>query len=106
MRTIDADALFRAMEDAEWYNNADRDEIAEKLVMDAPTIELKRKQGNWKYERMKHLLNGETRTVRVCSECDAGWFRYDMTDGVEDYEPNFCPNCGANMRGNNDEIDD
>lgn len=38
MRTIDADALFRAMEDADWFNDADRDEIAERLVLDAPTI--------------------------------------------------------------------
>lgn len=43
MRTIDADALFRAMEEAEWYNNCDRDVIAEKLVLDAPTIEPEQK---------------------------------------------------------------
>lgn len=38
MRLIDADALFREMEKAEWYNNADRDEIAEEMVLYAPTI--------------------------------------------------------------------
>ena len=40
MRLIDADVLFDVMEETEWYNNADRDEIAERLIMDAPSIEL------------------------------------------------------------------
>ena len=39
-RLIDADILFDAMEETEWYNNADRDEIAERLIMDAPTIDI------------------------------------------------------------------
>ena len=38
MRLIDADALFNNMEAAWWYSNNDRDEIAEKLVLDAPTV--------------------------------------------------------------------
>lgn len=40
-RLIDADILFDAMEETEWYNNADRDEIVERLIMDAPTIKTK-----------------------------------------------------------------
>ena len=53
-RLIDADKLFDAMEETEWYNNADRDEIAERLIMDAPTIETKQvkyfddDEGVWK----------------------------------------------------------
>lgn len=39
MRLIDADALFKAFEKAAWYNNADRDEIAEELLLQMPTIE-------------------------------------------------------------------
>ena len=38
MRLIDADALWHNMETADWYNNADRDEVAEPLVLHAPTI--------------------------------------------------------------------
>ena len=38
MRLIYADALFKNMEKASWFNNADRDEIAERLVLTAPTI--------------------------------------------------------------------
>ena len=38
-RPIDADALFAEFENVDWYNNADRDEIAELLVLQAPTID-------------------------------------------------------------------
>ena len=38
-RYIDADALFDAYEKSGWYNNADRDEIAEKLLLEQPTVE-------------------------------------------------------------------
>ena len=59
-----------------------------------PTAE---RVGKWKYETMSHIITGEMRTVRICSECGGGWFRYDLSDGVEDSEPNYCPNCGARM---------
>lgn len=36
-RLIDADAVFDNLERTGWYNNADRD-IAEDLVLDAPTV--------------------------------------------------------------------
>lgn len=38
MRLIDADVLYQEFEKAAWYNNADRDEIAEFLLLDAPAI--------------------------------------------------------------------
>ena len=38
-RYIDADVLFAEFENVDWYNNADRDEIAERLVLQAPTID-------------------------------------------------------------------
>ena len=58
-----------------------------------------RPTGKWKYERMIHILNGEERKVRICSVCDGGYFVYDLSDGVVDVAPNFCPNCGAKMEG-------
>lgn len=39
MRLIDADALFTEFENAKWYDNNDRDLVAEDILMDAPTIE-------------------------------------------------------------------
>ena len=75
-------------------------------IKDLPPAEPERKKGRWEYETMRHLITGEMRTVRICSVCDGGWFRYDMSDGVEEAEPNYCPNCGADMRGEgNDDRD-
>lgn len=37
-RLIDADALFDEYEKTGWFDNADRDDIAEKILLDAPTI--------------------------------------------------------------------
>ena len=39
MRLIDADALFAEFENVGWYNNADRDEVAERLILQTPTID-------------------------------------------------------------------
>lgn len=39
-RYIDADALFKKFEDEEWYDNFDRDEIAEDLLLNAPTVDV------------------------------------------------------------------
>ena len=88
-RLVDADALFEAMEKSCWYNNADRDEIAEKLVMDAPTIEPQRKKGKW---------TGEN----ACEFCGfQPWYERDI------HTLSYCPNCGADMRedGEADEVD-
>ncbi len=39
MRLIDADALFKAFERTVWYDNADRDEVAEEILLQMPTID-------------------------------------------------------------------
>lgn len=85
-RCIDADALFREMEKAQWYNNADRDEIAEELVLNAPTIEPERKKGKW-IEHNPHKWG--LGIVFECSECG---------EKIDCEPSNFCPNCGADMR--------
>ena len=35
---IDADKLFQMMENTGWHNKADRDEVAEELLLNAPTV--------------------------------------------------------------------
>lgn len=39
MRLIDADELFKDFEKSAWFNNADRDDVAEELLLNAPTID-------------------------------------------------------------------
>lgn len=78
---------------------------SEVITGELPSAQPERKRGRWKYETMRHLITGEMRTVRICSVCDGGWFRYDMSDGVEEAEPNYCPNCGADMRGKQNGMD-
>ena len=107
-RPIDADALMRAMYHRAFETDGDtmwqsgcwvRYRAIEQTVKEQPTIEPERKKGKWKFEKMKHIINGEVRDVIICSECDGGWFRYDISDNTVQNIPNFCPNCGADMRG-------
>ena len=37
-RLVDVDKLFEQMENTGWWNNLDRDDIAEELLLSAPTI--------------------------------------------------------------------
>ena len=39
-RYIDADALFKEFERAAWYNNADRDDVAEEILSQIPTADV------------------------------------------------------------------
>lgn len=73
-RYIDANTLFAEFENVGWYNNADRDEIAEPLILQAPTI--------------------DAVSVVICKDCkhwnkapntERGWC--DKCDGL--LEPNF-----------------
>lgn len=63
---------------------------AREIVEDAPTVGTG-KVGRWKSDRLVST-NGGTYGVRRCSECEA----YYQDIG---YGWNFCPNCGAYMKG-------
>lgn len=77
MRLIDADALFDVLERAAWFDNADRDDIALDIVLNAPTIDAAPVvHGQW----VKDIPMGFK-----CSLCKC------LVVG----ETNFCPNCGA-----------
>lgn len=55
-----------------------------KMLIDLPTIDAAPvRRGEWKYEK----IGGKT--YCFCSECG---------DQPMRFEPNFCPNCGADMR--------
>ena len=81
-RLIDADALFKAYENVGWYNNADRDEIAEKILLEQPTVDAEPvRHGRW-------IDRGYMKVGYHCSLC-GGY----VVAGKEKY----CPHCGAKM---------
>ena len=90
MRMIDADALL-----------AEYDRLhegppgkARTLIENAPTIEPERLKGHW-------IPIDEDSDVYECDVCRT---TYDTICGTFDL-PYFCPLCGADMRGEQDETD-
>ena len=79
MRLINADALIAEMHNVILEDGEDRRTFYE-VIERQPTIE-ERKTGKWIYAPTEPL-------GYICSECKKGCCRY-----------NFCPNCGADMRG-------
>ena len=65
------------------------------VIDEQPTIE-ERKSGKW-----EETDDGWDGTYYVCSECGCPWTLIDGTP--KDNGMNFCPNCGADMRGGNNE---
>lgn len=95
MRLIDADALIEQMEaDAEQMEDPIAKMFAYAAIADtkhAPTIEPKK--GKWIRENIV-LTSNPPQYKWHCSECGkmVHWFTAEvLTD--------FCPNCGADMRG-------
>ena len=83
-RYIDADALIR-------YGKCGTLVYWEDIE-NAPSIDIEPKRGEW----IVHS-NGKMCDCSVCNES------YDRTFEYVD-EWNFCPNCGADMRGTDDEV--
>lgn len=67
---------------------------AQRDVALLPSAQSERKNGKW-HQRIYSQIE-----MMVCSECNSE-FSYDAETGVRDY--NFCPNCGADMRGEQDD---
>ena len=119
MRLIDADALYEQLKQDEemarnrvldtesslpYPNNlnpsytryvAQMDERTrlKHMVADAPTIEPERKKGKWVDGwRCKH--DGTRYWYRQCDQC-----LHERDDCDTEKDTNYCPNCGADMRG-------
>lgn len=90
MRLIDADELLEHV----WRERLDSRERIEHLVVSRPTITPEPKRGRW----IKH----EDRAGWYCSECatdDYYAYFHNSDTGVYELQDKFCPNCGADMRG-------
>jgi len=60
------------------------------MLEKSPSAQPERKKGKW-HRRFYPQIE-----MMVCSECQEE-FSYDAETGIRDY--NYCPNCGADMRG-------
>lgn len=88
-----------------WFGTDCEDEKREiKMELDKlPSAQPERKMGHWKRDNTYHGddTSGFLAPNWRCSECGGqaiinSWFMYDLT--------NFCPNCGADMRGEEHEL--
>lgn len=89
-RLIDADALIKDVKDLpncpNGYSGTYDKACIIGLIEDAPTIE--ERKGKWINHR-----NDMGHNIADCSECGEAMQWYDP-----DTSPNYCPNCGADMR--------
>ena len=68
---------------------------AEQRLEDLPSAESEREKGKWIYSEDEHGTDGYH-----CDKCGffAPWdYVHKFINYIEDY--NFCPNCGAKMKG-------
>ena len=78
--------------------------LAEEYIKQLPSAQPQRKRGKWIYGEDNP---GTGRDGWFCSKC--GHFElWDYSADMKSAElnlPNYCPNCGADMRGEQDEAD-
>ena len=97
MRPIDADSIVLDYSGLVYINPTDCKAIAEyfaKQIRAIPTILPERKRGRW--------IKCENRAGWYCSECvtdDYYAYFYNSDTDVYELQDKFCPNCGAEMRG-------
>ena len=101
MRLIDADALIECLQTWKTVAVSEGLPINERFAMAMiaqvnlmPTIEPERKKGNWIDEGV--YADGHGAHAFRCSECGGHIIEYDA-------DP-FCKWCGADMRGESDDI--
>ncbi len=89
-RYIDADLLWDEIQHMPFYNNADKDSV-EDLILSIHTAEVREvKRGKWIKKQ------DDVCYWTACSEC-GNKTPYDRWH--QGWESPFCPNCGADMRG-------
>ena len=82
---VDADALIKALNLAEWFNLADFNEAVYTVRKAQPVDAVPVRHGRWEWD-------GE---AFVCSACGSGYKGQPTMMGKPMFE--FCPVCGADM---------
>ena len=88
-RLIDADALSKKLCETTIFIKDG--EVFQRMINDAPTVQADRPHGEWIFRTDIPIGGGRESAGYVCSNCRKDYFH---VDGM-----NFCPNCGADMRG-------
>jgi hypothetical protein len=68
--------------------------VGKKILSDVPSAQ---KKGHW-VQRINASAFGFPLSIYFCSECDSS----AKNAFSDDMLPNFCPNCGADMRESSD----
>lgn len=106
MRLIDADALddvIQILNEKNWGITRGDYKLIDAVLFEFPTIE-ERKKGKWTPKE-----NRPKQEVFICSECGGGayspWIGSRKTPKPNKCKYSYCPNCGADMRGDKHETD-
>ena len=104
-RYIDADKLKSEFD----YKHIDMNKTAAvvhhknilEIINRQPTADVRENvRGEWENITLQHKITKEIKESRKCSVCGAVYLRhYGNEEGYEEDAPNYCPNCGADMRG-------
>lgn len=101
MRLIDADELKKEFpKDSDWEYPVNTNEYVCEMIDAQPTVELQQIKGKWITKEKDYIKQ------IYCSKCGKTALRVLVADDYygncvhgETRKTNFCPNCGADMRG-------
>ena len=119
MRVIDADVLFsilhKKMKGAEEWRRISKNDAAvecaetayvtlynlkAELEDEVETINVPTTRARWIKETAIDRRSGKEVPARLCTACGGVYVSYrEVILDVEDAAPNFCPDCGAEMEG-------
>lgn len=103
MRAIDADGLKEVLEKN--FGHTGGASVLAQLIDAQDTIQPEPHKGHWEPVGVAEVVGGESAmwgsaiAYHVCSEC----WEQALEENSEEKLSDFCPHCGADMRGEQDE---